>query len=156
MEDGTERSEVVAMSVDPSFASYLHQDYLSDNHGRKESSAIVLKRNLQKFCDPNESDGFRKATESTRIVNGLECKMSSGTSKISYESEYKVDDRFEMSVVHQISYVLDTEDFFFRPGQRKNNTAACSKSKKAAKSQRFYRFLEAAPASSSAATTASC
>ncbi|EPS71544.1 hypothetical protein M569_03216, partial [Genlisea aurea] len=81
MKDANERSEVVAVSVDPSFASYLHQDYLSDNHGRKESSAIVLKRNIQKFRDPNESDGFRKATETARIMNGLECKMSSSTSK---------------------------------------------------------------------------
>lgn len=44
MDDGSEKSEVVAVSVDPNFATYLHNDYLSVNHGKKESSAILLKR----------------------------------------------------------------------------------------------------------------
>lgn len=44
MDDGCEKSEVVAVSVDPNFATYLHNDYLSVHHGKKESSAIMLKR----------------------------------------------------------------------------------------------------------------
>lgn len=44
MDDGSEKSEVVAVSVDPNFAAYLQNDYLSVNHGKKESSAIMLKR----------------------------------------------------------------------------------------------------------------
>lgn len=44
MDDGNEKSEVVAVSVDPNFASYLYSDYLSVEHGKKESSAIMLKR----------------------------------------------------------------------------------------------------------------
>lgn len=44
MDDGNEKSEVVAVSVDPNFAAYLHNDYLSVNSGKKESSAVFLKR----------------------------------------------------------------------------------------------------------------
>lgn len=44
MDDGNEKSEVVAVSVDPNFAAYLHNDYLSVNSGKKESSAVLLKR----------------------------------------------------------------------------------------------------------------
>ncbi|KAL0424318.1 UNVERIFIED_CONTAM: Paired amphipathic helix protein Sin3-like 1 [Sesamum radiatum] len=35
MDDANEKSEVVAVSVDPNFASYLHNDYLSVVHGKK-------------------------------------------------------------------------------------------------------------------------
>lgn len=43
MDDGNEKSEVVAVSVDPKFATYLYKDYLSVNHGKKESS-VMLRR----------------------------------------------------------------------------------------------------------------
>lgn len=46
MDDGNEKSEVVAVSVDPNFAGYLYSDYLSVEHGKKESSSIMLKRYL--------------------------------------------------------------------------------------------------------------
>lgn len=49
MDDGNEKSEVVAVSVDPNFATYLHNDYLSVNPGKKESSTIMLKRYSYKF-----------------------------------------------------------------------------------------------------------
>lgn len=44
MDDGSEKSEVVAVYVDPNFAGYLYNDYLSVEHGKKESSAVMLKR----------------------------------------------------------------------------------------------------------------
>lgn len=53
MDDGNEKSEVVAVSVDPNFATYLHNDYLSVNHGKKESSVIMLKRYSYKFQSHN-------------------------------------------------------------------------------------------------------
>lgn len=56
MDDGNEKSEVVAVSVDPNFATYLHNDYLSVNHGKKESSAIMLKRYWYKFQSHNFKD----------------------------------------------------------------------------------------------------
>ncbi|CAI9780645.1 unnamed protein product [Fraxinus pennsylvanica] len=44
MDDGNEKSEVVAVSMDPNFANYLHNDYLPVVPGRKESSPVMLKR----------------------------------------------------------------------------------------------------------------
>ena len=44
MDDGNEKSEVVAVSIDPNFAAYLYNDYLSVGQGKKESSAVMLKR----------------------------------------------------------------------------------------------------------------
>jgi len=44
MDDRSDKSEVVAVAVDPNFAGYLHNDYLSVKHGKKESSAVLLKR----------------------------------------------------------------------------------------------------------------
>ncbi|KAL0431680.1 UNVERIFIED_CONTAM: Paired amphipathic helix protein Sin3-like 2 [Sesamum radiatum] len=72
MDDANEKSEVVAVSVDPNFASYLHNDYLSV-HGKKESSAVMLKRNMQKYTNLDESTALCMATEKVLIKNGLEC-----------------------------------------------------------------------------------
>lgn len=44
MDDGNEKSEVVAVSIDPNFASYLHNDYLSLEHEKREPSTVMLKR----------------------------------------------------------------------------------------------------------------
>lgn len=44
MDDINEKSEVTAVSVDPKFASYLHNDYLSAGDGKRELSAVMLKR----------------------------------------------------------------------------------------------------------------
>lgn len=44
MDDANEKSEVIAVSVDPNFSSYLHKDYLSVAQGKKLSSAVMLKR----------------------------------------------------------------------------------------------------------------
>lgn len=48
MDEGNEKSDVVAVSVDPNFATYLYNDYLSVNHGKKES-VIMLKRYFLMF-----------------------------------------------------------------------------------------------------------
>ncbi|KAL2505092.1 Paired amphipathic helix protein Sin3-like 2 [Abeliophyllum distichum] len=80
MDDGNEKSEVVAAVRDG-----------------KESSAVMLKRNLRKFANLDESS-LHMAMENVLVMNGLECKMASNSSKI--------------------SYVLDTEDFFMRSGRR--------------------------------------
>ncbi|KAK4477405.1 hypothetical protein RD792_016626, partial [Penstemon davidsonii] len=81
MDDGNEKSEVVAVSVDPNFANYLHNDYLSVVHGKKESSAIFLKRNMRKFAKFDESTALYMATDNVLIMNGLECKMAATSSK---------------------------------------------------------------------------
>ncbi|KAI3699768.1 hypothetical protein L2E82_44292 [Cichorium intybus] len=90
MDDGNEKPEVVAVSVDPNFAAYLHKDFLSVN-GRKQSG-ILMQRNKRRFSDVDEASSILVAMEGADVVNGLEYKMSCSSSKI--------------------SYVLDTEDYF--------------------------------------------
>ncbi|KAI3722352.1 hypothetical protein L2E82_33388 [Cichorium intybus] len=79
MDDGNEKTEVVAVSVDPNFATYLHNDFLSVVPGKKESG-IMLQRNKRDFSDMDESS----AMDGVHVVNGLEYKMSCSSSKISY------------------------------------------------------------------------
>ncbi|KAL3629289.1 hypothetical protein CASFOL_026511 [Castilleja foliolosa] len=81
MDDGNVKSEVVAVSVDPKFATYLHEEYLSSNNGKNESSEVMMKRSLQKCSNEDESTALYKAMENVRIMNGLECKMSASSSK---------------------------------------------------------------------------
>lgn len=121
MDDGNEKSEVVAVSVDPNFAAYLHNDYLSVNSGKKESSAVFLKRNKHKYGNLDEDSAFCKSMENVRVWNGLECKMASSSSKI--------------------FYVLDTEDFFFRLGRKRRK--AISGKRDLSRVQRFHQFLMA-------------
>ncbi|KAL7221258.1 hypothetical protein ACSBR1_023248 [Camellia fascicularis] len=94
MDDGNDKSDMVAVSVDPNFANYLHNDFLPVVSSKKEPSGIFLQRNKRKYADLDESVSLCKAIECIRVVNGLECKMTCTSSKI--------------------SYVLDTEDYFFR------------------------------------------
>ncbi|XP_075475269.1 paired amphipathic helix protein Sin3-like 2 [Primulina tabacum] len=124
MDDGSEKSEVIAVSVDPSFSTYLRNDYLSVDRGKKESSAIMLKRNMRKYANLEESTALFMATGKVLIMNGLECKMSAASSKI--------------------FYVLDTEDFFIRLGRRRKNTPAGTYSlKNQQRVKRFHQYLAA-------------
>ncbi|KAL3640139.1 hypothetical protein CASFOL_015107 [Castilleja foliolosa] len=124
MDDGNEKSETVAVSIDPNFASYLHNEYLSVDHRKRESSKIMLKRNMHKYANLDESTALYMATENTLIMNGLECKMSASTLKI--------------------SYVLDTEDHFIRVCRRRENRPAGKLSSNGQlKVQKFNKFLEA-------------
>ncbi|CAA0823407.1 Paired amphipathic helix protein Sin3-like 2 [Striga hermonthica] len=123
--DGNDKSETVTVSIDPNFASYLHNDYLSVDHRKKESSKIMLKRNLRKYANVDESNALYMATENALIMNGLECKMSASTLKI--------------------SYVLDTEDYFIRLGRRRENRPAGKLSSNGQrKVRKFHQFLAAA------------
>ncbi|XP_051141397.1 paired amphipathic helix protein Sin3-like 2 isoform X2 [Andrographis paniculata] len=121
MDDGKEKSEVVAVSVDPNFASYLHSEYLSVSHVRKESSPVVLKRNLDKYKNFDECTALAVAMENVIAVNGLECKMAAATSKI--------------------SYVLDTEDYFYRLGHEKKQPPEESLRRNQVKVQNFHQFV---------------
>ncbi|CAH9088055.1 unnamed protein product [Cuscuta epithymum] len=123
MDDENERSDVMAVSVDPNFASYLHSEYLSVEHPKKESLAVILKRNKRKFSKLDESSALCMAMENVTILNGLECKMACSSSKV--------------------SYVLDTEDVFARfERKRKIPTGWLSKHNRA-RVERFHRLLEA-------------
>ncbi|CAA2967038.1 paired amphipathic helix Sin3-like 2 isoform X2 [Olea europaea subsp. europaea] len=121
MDDGNEKSEVVAVSVDPNFANYLHNDYLPVVPGRKESSLVMLKRNMQKYDNLDESSAVCMAAKNVLLINGLECKMASNSSKI--------------------SYVLDTEDFFIRLGRKRNRLGDRSSCNNQARVLRFHQFL---------------
>ncbi|KAL8229153.1 hypothetical protein R6Q57_014053 [Mikania cordata] len=122
MDDENEKSELVAVSMDPSFAAYIHNDFLSLETGRK-LSGVLMQRNKRQFSDLNES-----FMEGTHLINGLEYKMSCSSSKI--------------------SYVLDTEDYFFRARQKRKSSDGGSSSssppRKRAKVEQFHRFLSAA------------
>ncbi|XXG59224.1 hypothetical protein AAC387_Pa04g1344 [Persea americana] len=94
MEYGHEKPEVASVSMDPNFASYLHNEFLSVVPDEKEMQGVFLGRNLRKYAYGDECSAICMAMEDIRVVNGLECKISCNSSKV--------------------SYVLDTEDFLFR------------------------------------------
>ncbi|KAM0058174.1 putative transcription regulator Others family [Helianthus debilis subsp. tardiflorus] len=119
MDDENEKAEMFAVSVDPSFAGYLHNDFLSVVTARKQSG-VLLQRNKRHSSDLEESS----VMEDAHVVNGLEYKMSCSSSKI--------------------SYVFDTEDYFFRVRRkRRKRLGEGSSSRNQAKIERFHRFLSA-------------
>ncbi|CAK9162852.1 unnamed protein product [Ilex paraguariensis] len=124
MDDGNEKPDVVAVSVDPNFAAYLHNDFLSVFPCKKDSAGIMLKRSKRKYADLEESYAICMAMEGVRLVNGLECKMTCNSSKI--------------------SYVLDTEDYFFRVRRKRRDlSGGRSSCHNQSRQQRFHRFLMA-------------
>ncbi|XP_008782411.3 paired amphipathic helix protein Sin3-like 4 [Phoenix dactylifera] len=98
MEYGHEKPEVTAVSIDPNFSAYLYSDFLSCVSDRKGSHGVFLKRNKRKCGSEDEYSTACKVMDGILVVNGLECKISCSSSKV--------------------SYVLDTEDFLFR-GRKK-------------------------------------
>ncbi|XP_039159223.1 paired amphipathic helix protein Sin3-like 2 isoform X2 [Eucalyptus grandis] len=125
MDSISEKPEVFAISIDPNFADYLYNDFLSVFPGKKKLHDTFLLRNKRKYVSPDESSALCMVMEGARIINGLECKIACNSSKI--------------------SYVLDTEDLFFRPRWKKrrasSNTGFASSSHNLAKIQKFNRFL---------------
>ncbi|XP_014501052.1 paired amphipathic helix protein Sin3-like 4 isoform X3 [Vigna radiata var. radiata] len=92
MDSGHDKPEVTAVSMDPNFSTYLHNDFLSVVPDKKEKSGIFLKRNKRRYAGGDEFSS--QAMEGLQIINGLECKIACSSSKV--------------------SYVLDTEDFLYR------------------------------------------
>ncbi|KAJ4836782.1 hypothetical protein Tsubulata_013609 [Turnera subulata] len=121
MDFGHDKPEVTAVSIDPNFAAYLHNDFLSVVPDKKEKSGIFLKRNKQKYAVADES----QAMEGFQVFNGLECKIACVSSKV--------------------SYVLDTEDFLFRTRRRirslQQNSLCPDPAKISKRVQRFERLL---------------
>ncbi|KAI9111373.1 hypothetical protein K1719_017063 [Acacia pycnantha] len=91
MDYGHDKPEATAVSMDPNFSAYLHNDFLSV-FPEKKKSGIFLKRNKRKYACGDELSS--QAMEGLQVINGLECKIACSSSKV--------------------SYVLDTEDFLFR------------------------------------------
>ncbi|OMO57284.1 paired amphipathic helix protein Sin3-like 4-like protein [Corchorus capsularis] len=131
MDYGHDKPEVTAVSMDPNFAAYLHNDFLSVVPEEKEKPGIFLKRNKRKCAGGDELSSTSQVTEGLRVVNGLECKIACNSSKV--------------------SYVLDTEDFLFRVRQRRTSqlTGSCHNQSKASngdsirlqRQQRYQRLL---------------
>ncbi|KAH9300767.1 hypothetical protein KI387_012350, partial [Taxus chinensis] len=104
MERGPEKLEVGAVAMDPAFANYLNNEFLSAVSDTKEAHHVFLARNKRKYACDDEYASTCKAMKGVWVVNGLEYKITCSTSKV--------------------SYVLDTEDFLFRRNQKKQKTSA--------------------------------
>lgn len=125
MDNGHDKPEVTPVSMDPNFAAYLHNDFLSIVPDKKEKFGIFLKRNKRKSVP--DDDGH--ALEGVKVINGLECKIACNSSKV--------------------SYVLDTEDFLFRTKRKRKASIGKNSCQDQTKSQngdsiriqRFHRLL---------------
>ncbi|KAK8643559.1 hypothetical protein V6N13_012848 [Hibiscus sabdariffa] len=73
MDYGNNKPEVMVVSMDPNFAAYLHDDFLS-----------VVPENIKKCMDGDELSSTCAAAGLT-MVNGLECKIAFNSSKV-YEN----------------------------------------------------------------------
>ncbi|MCE2055418.1 hypothetical protein HAX54_042548 [Datura stramonium] len=99
---------------------FVDSAYYENAHVLLQEDSIY--RNKRKHADHDESTAFCMAMEHVVLVNGLECKMASNSSKI--------------------SYVLDTEDFFFRRGSKRRKVSAGRLScHYQARVERFHRVL---------------
>ncbi|KAL9673031.1 hypothetical protein QQ045_029284 [Rhodiola kirilowii] len=67
-----EKPETVAVALDPKFAGYLFNDFLTSSLGRKEPLGVVLKRNK------------RTSMEGIKIANRLDYKINCDSFKVSY------------------------------------------------------------------------
>ncbi|GFZ00105.1 SIN3-like 4 [Actinidia rufa] len=129
MDHGHDKHEITAVSMDPNFSAYLHNNFLSIVPDKMEKSGIFLKRNKCKNEIGDEFSATCQAMEGLQLVNGLECKITSNSSKI--------------------SYVLDTEDFLFRTRRKRrtlyHNTSVDEQAKPSngclSREERFLRFL---------------
>ncbi|CAN6340946.1 unnamed protein product [Urochloa humidicola] len=127
MEYGNEKPEVTAVSFDPTFSQYLYNDYLSSVSDTKLADDVFLRRNKRKQRRNDDSPASLNAMDNVIFANGLECKISCKTSKV--------------------SYVLDTEDFLFRMRKRRAPSSGTMPAKAnfvkayTVKSQEFHRFL---------------
>lgn len=125
MDNGNEKPEMVAVSIEPNFAAYLYNDFLSVVSSRKESQGIMLQRNKKNYTGLDEYLASSKAMEGIQLFNGLECKIACSSSKI--------------------SYVLDTEDFFFRAKNKRKELHPDQRMRlNQARVHKFHRFLSVA------------
>ncbi|PPS02262.1 hypothetical protein GOBAR_AA18401 [Gossypium barbadense] len=121
MDNVIEKPEAFAVSMEPNFSAFLHNDFQSVFPGKKEPHGVTLKRNKKKYANLDEFAAVCMAMEGVELVNGLENKIACNS--------------------YKISYVLDTEDFFYR--SRRNSPPKCGSYNTQARVQRFHKFLSA-------------
>ncbi|KAJ8457998.1 hypothetical protein OPV22_030924 [Ensete ventricosum] len=83
MEYGHEKPEAAAVSMDPSFSTYLYSDFMSSIPDKKGAEGVFLRRNKRKYGDDDEYASTYKAMSRFQVINGLECKISCSSSKVS-------------------------------------------------------------------------
>uniref|UniRef100_A0A2P2MR99 Uncharacterized protein MANES_01G194400 n=1 Tax=Rhizophora mucronata TaxID=61149 RepID=A0A2P2MR99_RHIMU len=124
MDFGHDKPEVTAVSMNPNFAAYLHNDFLTIVPDKKAKPGIFLKRNKLKYSVTDEC----QITEGFQVFNGLECKIACNSSKV--------------------SYVLDTEDFLCRTNRKRKRSqqgSSCQDQATVSKRvQRYQRWLSSA------------
>ncbi|TYH99630.1 hypothetical protein ES332_A11G079500v1 [Gossypium tomentosum] len=121
MDNVIEKPEAFAVAMEPYFSASLHNDFLSVYPGKNEPHGITLRRNKKKYASLDEFAATCMAMEGVELVNGLENKIACNS--------------------YKISYVLDTEDFFFR--RRRKSPQCRSSYNNQARVQRFHKFLSA-------------
>ncbi|CAN0924109.1 Paired amphipathic helix protein Sin3-like 4 [Linum grandiflorum] len=114
-----DKPEVTAVSMDPNFAAYLHNEFLSIVPEKKEKPGVFLKsRNKRRNAVGDEF----QTMEGFQIFNGLECKIACSSSKV--------------------SYVLDTEDYLFRTRRKGRRTVrSLNQGKSRKRIEQFQRWL---------------
>ncbi|XP_006602356.1 paired amphipathic helix protein Sin3-like 4 isoform X5 [Glycine max] len=127
MDYGYDKPELTAVSMDPNFSAYLHNDFLSVVPDKMEKSGIYLKRNKRKYAISDEYSS--QTLDGLEIINGLECKIVCNSSKV--------------------SYVLDTEDFLHRTRRKRrtlHQSSSCHEQAKSSiicssRAQRFCKLF---------------
>ncbi|XP_018446128.1 paired amphipathic helix protein Sin3-like 5 [Raphanus sativus] len=119
MNNGNDQPEVTAVTVEPGFANYLQNDFLSLVPD-EERPGLFLKRNKANMSGPDESSGMLRAMEGLKIINEVECKMASSSSKVKYEPH--------------------TSDLLYRRKQKKPNGLKTPGSSETSRKRRLSRF----------------
>ncbi|KAF8081477.1 hypothetical protein N665_0884s0006 [Sinapis alba] len=83
MNSGNDQPEVTDVAMEPGFANYLQNDFLSLVPD-EDKPGLFLKRNKAKMSGPDESSGLSHAMEGLKIINEVECKMACTSSKVKY------------------------------------------------------------------------
>ncbi|CAA7020729.1 unnamed protein product [Microthlaspi erraticum] len=100
MNSGNIQPEVPGVAMEPSFADYLQNQFLTFDDD-EEKHGLYLKRNKEKFAGVDETSGMPAAMEGLNIINEMECKMACSSSKV--------------------KYVGNTSDLLYRSKQRNPN-----------------------------------
>ncbi|KAM7250897.1 hypothetical protein ACFE04_022780 [Oxalis oulophora] len=122
MDNAHYKPQESAFPIDPHFAAYLHNDFLSVVPEKDEKPGIYLRRNKRKCAAGNGSNSM----EGLKFVNGLECELSCASFKV--------------------KYVVGTEDILYRQKRKIFSDENSSDSKQAkvnlSRVEKFKQFLE--------------
>eukprot|EP00245_Coleochaete_scutata_P002928 TRINITY_DN14179_c0_g1_i2.p1 TRINITY_DN14179_c0_g1~~TRINITY_DN14179_c0_g1_i2.p1 ORF type:complete len:1452 (-),score=385.29 TRINITY_DN14179_c0_g1_i2:688-5043(-) len=123
MEEGQMKLDVSPGALEISFSNYLN-DFLQSIPDVKDQrvTRVFLQRNVKRLPDEDEGMAIQRALEGTDVLNGLECKISCNTSKV--------------------SYVLDTEDVFRRRKRRRDDETDGGRKKRAKIQNGAFRFQQ--------------